>query len=179
MGLQRRVRQSLGTGPLAADAPHTRRVLLRSPLIMNPAPGGIFDTLMTLMYFGLSRPPAGGRQYVSWVHDQDFVRILNFLIEREDIKGVVNVSSPNPLPYRDFTAALRRAYGMPSELPATRWMLEIATFLLRTETELILKSRWSNPGPLLEAGFTFDYPEWEAGIARIDHGLLLLTSIEN
>jgi uncharacterized protein (TIGR01777 family) len=147
---------------LAADTPQTRRVLLRSALIMNPAPGGIFDTLMTLVRFGLSGPPAGGRQYVSWVHDHDFVRILDFLIEREDIEGVVNVSSPNPLPYRDFTAALRRAYGMPIGLPATRWMLEIAAFLLRTETELILKSRRSIPGRLLGAGFSFDYPEWEA-----------------
>lgn len=120
-----------------------------------------FDTLMALVRFGLSGPPAGGRQYLSWVHDRDVIRILEFLIEREDIARVVNVSSPSPLPYRDFTAALRRAYGMPIGLPATRWMLEIAAFLMGTETELILKSRRVTPGRLLQAGFEFEYPEWE------------------
>lgn len=152
---------------LAADTPHTRRVLLRSALIMDPAPGGIFDTLMTLVRYGLSGPPAGGRQYVSWVHDRDFVRILEFLVESEDIEGVVNVSAPNPLPYREFTAALRRVYGIPIGLPATRWMLEVAAFFLRTETELILKSRRVMPGRLLEAGFEYNYPEWPAAAENL------------
>lgn len=102
-----------------------------------------------------------GRQYVSWIHETDFIRAVRFLIERHDLDGSINLASPNPLPNREFMAALRQAWGIPFGLPAAEWMLEIGAIFLRTETELILKSRRVIPGRLLQAGFTFTYPHWD------------------
>ncbi|MGH9661900.1 MAG: epimerase, partial [Bryobacteraceae bacterium] len=137
----------------------TRKVKLRSAMIMNPDAGSIFDTLLTLVRRGLGGTAGDGRQYISWIHGQDFVRAVDFLIER-DLDGAVNVASPNPLPNRDFMAALRRAWGASIGLPSTKWMLELGAFFMRTESELILKSRRVAPGRLLQAGFTFKYPHW-------------------
>jgi len=129
---------------------------------MSPDRGGIFDVMLSLVRRGLGGPAAGGRQFVSWIHDSDFVRALNFLIEREDLTGPVNLASPNPLPYRDFMRAFREAWGIRIGLPATKWMLEIGAFFMRTDTELVLKSRRVVPGRLLASGFAFDFPEWPA-----------------
>lgn len=80
---------------------------------------------------------------------------MRWLIEHDDLSGPVNVASPNPLPQAEFMRVLREAWGMPVGLPATRWMLEIGTFFMRTESELILKSRRVVPGRLLESGYEF------------------------
>jgi uncharacterized protein (TIGR01777 family) len=141
--------------------PATRLVLMRSAMIMSPDHGGIFWTLLRLVRFGLGGPVAGGGQYVSWVHEKDFVRSVYWLTEHAELAGPVNIASPNPLPYRDFMRELRRAAGVPIGLPATRWMLEIGTWALRTESELVLKSRRVVPGRLVESGFRFEYPEWK------------------
>ena len=143
----------------AAHTPHTRKVKLRSAMIMSPDPGGIFDTLLRLVRLGLGGKAGSGRQYVSWIHEADFVRALEWLIAH-DIDGPVNLSSPQPLPYAEFMRILRNAWGVPVGLPATKWMLDVGTFLLRTETELVLKSRRVVPGRLEESGFSFQYPKW-------------------
>lgn len=140
--------------------PHTRKVLMRSAMIMGPDRGGIFDVLLRLVRFGLGGRVGVGRQYVSWVHDQDFVQAIFWLIEHDAVEGVVNMASPNPVPYSEFMRTLRAAWGIPFGLPATKWMVEIGTFLLRTESELVLKSRRVVPGRLLQAGFTFYFPTW-------------------
>jgi len=134
--------------------------VLRSAMVMSPDPGGIFATLLRLVRFGLGGPVAGGHQYVSWIHDRDFIRALCWLIDHEEVSGVVNVSSPNPLPYRDFMRALRRAARVPVGLPATRWMVGLGTWAMRTESELVLKSRRVVPARLLNSGFRFEFPEW-------------------
>lgn len=144
----------------AANTPGTRKVALRSAMVMSPDPGGAFDTLLALARRGLGGPIAGGRQYVSWIHDRDFVRAVRFLLERDDLDRPINLAAPNPLPQREFMAALRAALGARPGLPATRWMVELGAIVLRTETELILKSRRVVPGRLLDAGFAFDFPEW-------------------
>lgn len=144
----------------AANAPETRKVALRSAMVMTPQRGGVFDMLFRLSRVGLGGPIAGGRQFVSWIHGHDFVRAIEFLVEREDFDGPVNLASPYPLPQRDFMAVLRRACGVRVGLPATQWMAEVGAFLLRTETELVLKSRRVVPGRLLDAGFSFDFPSW-------------------
>jgi NAD dependent epimerase/dehydratase family enzyme len=100
-----------------------------------------------------------GWQYVSWIHERDFVRAVRWLIDHE-LAGPVNLASPHPVPYSEFIRTLREAWGVRFGLPATRWMLEAGTFLLRTESELVLKSRRVVPGRLLESGFRFDFPEW-------------------
>ena len=143
-----------------AEAPATRKVKLRSAMTMSPDKGGIFDVLLTLARRGLGGSAGGGRQYVSWIHHEDFSRAIDFLIARTDIDGAVNLASPNPLPYNAFMRALREAAGVRIGLPAAKWMLEIGAIFMRTETELVLKSRRVVPARLLEAGFTFRYPDW-------------------
>ena len=116
--------------------------------------------LLGLTRVGLGGPIAGGRQFMSWIHDRDFVRAVGFLLEREDIRGPVNLAAPHPLPQREFMAALRSAAGRRLGLPATRWMVAIGALFLRTETELVLKSRRVVPQRLLDAGFSFEQPRW-------------------
>ena len=145
-----------------ASTPLTRKVLLRSAMVTSPDQGGVFDVLLGLTRRGLGGAIAGGRQYVSWVHDRDFVRAIEFLIDREQFEGPVNVAAPQPLPQREFMAAICQAWGASVALPATAWMVGIGAFFMRTETELILKSRRVIPGRLLDAGFRFEFPEWPA-----------------
>jgi uncharacterized protein (TIGR01777 family) len=145
-----------------ASTPRTRKVALRAAMVMSPDRGGIFDVLLGLTRWGLGGAIAGGQQYVSWIHDRDFVRAVEFLIEREDLEGPVNLAAPGPLPQREFMAALRAAWGRRVGLPATGWMAEIGAFFLRTDTELLLKSRRVIPGRLLETGFAFEHPDWPA-----------------
>lgn len=118
--------------------------------------------LLRLTRCGLGGPIAGGRQFVSWIHSSDFLRAVEFLLERDDIDGPINLAAPGPLPQRDFMAALRATVGIPVGLPATRWMAEVGAFFLRIETELVLKSRRVVPGRLLDAGFRFEFTEWAA-----------------
>ncbi|HEY6203436.1 MAG TPA: TIGR01777 family oxidoreductase [Candidatus Limnocylindria bacterium] len=143
-----------------ADASSTRKVALRSAIIMSPDDGGPFATLMELVGRGLGGRAGDGRQYVSWIHDSDFVRAVSWLIAHDALAGVVNVSSPNPIPQEDFMRALRNAAGARVGLPALSWMLEIGAVVMRTETELILKSRRVVPARLLESGFVFTHPNW-------------------
>src|SRR6185312_820815 len=143
-----------------AATPRTRKVALRSAMVMSPDRGGVFDVLSRLARLGLGGPVAGGRQYVSWIHDRDFVRAVEFLIGRDTVTGAVNLAAPGPLPQRDFMRDLRAAWRMPVGLPATAWMAEIGAFALRSDTELLLKSRRVVPGRLVDAGFTFEYPRW-------------------
>ncbi len=146
----------------AAFTPRTRKIALRSAMTMSPDAGGVFAALLHLAQSGLGGRAGPGTQFVSWVHDADFIRAVEFLIARQQLSGCVNVCSPNPLPNRDFMGDLRRACGARFGLPAAKWMLEIGAFFLRTETELILKSRRVVPGRLLEAGFEFRFPLWPA-----------------
>ncbi|WP_030985422.1 TIGR01777 family oxidoreductase [Streptomyces sp. NRRL S-1813] len=143
-----------------ARTPDTRKVALRSAMVMSPDRGGVFDVLLRLARLGLGGPVAGGAQYVSWIHDRDFVRAVEFLTDRGDLTGPVNLAAPAPLPQRGFMRALRAAWGVPVGLPATKWMAELGAFALRSDTELLLKSRRVVPGRLLEAGFTFAYDAW-------------------
>ncbi|MGP4022635.1 TIGR01777 family oxidoreductase [Actinomadura sp. 3N407] len=145
-----------------AETPSTRKVALRSAMVMSPDRGGVFDVLLRLARLGLGGPVAGGAQYVSWIHDRDFVRAIEFLVDRDDIAGAVNLAAPNPLPQRRFMRALRAAWGVPVGLPATAWMAELGALAMRSDTELLLKSRRVVPGRLLEAGFAFDHPQWPA-----------------
>ncbi|MGW4443986.1 TIGR01777 family oxidoreductase [Streptomyces sp. NPDC004682] len=150
-----------------APTPATRKVALRAAMVMSPDRGGVFDVLSRLVRLGLGGPVAGGAQYVSWIHEEDFVRAVEFLIAHDDLDGPVNLSSPGPLPHRDFMRALRTAWGVPLGLPATRWMAELGAFALRSDTELLLKSRRVVPGRLGAAGFTFAFPEWEKAAASL------------
>jgi uncharacterized protein (TIGR01777 family) len=139
----------------------TRKVVLRSAMTFAPDPGGVFDALAGLVRRGLGGSAGDGRQFVSWIHYEDFIAAISWLIDQEDIEGAVNIASPNPLPNGDFMRILRESYGASFGLPANKWMLEVGALFLRTETELILKSRRVVPGRLLKSGFQFRFPEWK------------------
>jgi uncharacterized protein (TIGR01777 family) len=143
-----------------ARTPHTRKLALRTAMVMSPDRGSVLDVLLGLVRRGLGGPIAGGHQFMSWIHERDFARAVSFLIAREDLDGAVNLAAPSPLPQRAFMAALREAQGTRFGLPAAKWMVGIGAFFLRTDPELVLKSRRVTPGRLLEAGFAFDFPEW-------------------
>ena len=149
------------------ETPRTRKIALRSAIVMSPDRGGAFDILMRLVRRGLGGAQGSGEQFVSWIHEADFVRAVDFLIEDEDVSGVVNLASPNPLPNRDFMRALRVAYGTPAGLPAPSWLIEIAAFFMRTESELVLKSRRVIPARLRQAGFEFLYPDWPNAVEEL------------
>lgn len=144
----------------AGPLPRTRTVLMRSAITMSPDSGGAFDTLLGLVRHGLGGTSGDGRQYVSWIHEVDFIRAVYWLIAHETLSGPVNLASPNPLSNAEFMRALRKAWGTRLGLPAAEWMLEIGAVFLRTETELILKSRRVTPGLLAQGGFEFQFPLW-------------------
>jgi uncharacterized protein (TIGR01777 family) len=143
----------------AAATPRTRRVILRSAMVMSPDRGGVFGVLTRLARLGVGAQ-GDGRQYVSWVHEDDFAAAVSFLLERADLAGVFNICSPHPLPNREFMGGLGCALGVRFAVPVPRWALATGAFFLRTETELVLKSRRVVPTRLLQHGFVFRYPMW-------------------
>lgn len=143
-----------------AKTPRTRKVKLRSAVVMTPEAGTPFAILLGLVRLGLGGKAGDGRQFVSWVHHEDFVRAIAFLIDQRFISGVVNIAAPNPLPNAEFMKAIRDAWGIPFGIGAGGYLLEVAAFLRRTETELLLKNRRSVSGVLTKNGFRFQHPNW-------------------
>jgi uncharacterized protein (TIGR01777 family) len=123
----------------SAATPATRKVALRSAMTFSTDRGGVFDVFLGLVRHGLGGTTLPGTQFVSWIHEVDFIGAVEFLIGRDGIDGAVNLAAPNPLPNREFLRVLREAWGIRWGLPTARWMLEVGTFLLRTESELVLK----------------------------------------
>jgi uncharacterized protein (TIGR01777 family) len=149
------------------ETPRTRKIAMRSAVTFSADQGGIFDVLSTLVRRGLGGTNGSGRQMVSWVHGEDFCRAVDLLIADEGFAGAVNIASPNPVVNAEFMRVLRRAWGVPVGLPAPAWLIEIGSFLLRTESELVLKSRNVVPGRLEAAGFQFLHPDWPEAAADL------------
>lgn len=177
----------------AGDLPATRRVALRLAIVVGDGPAT--RMLLTLARTGLGGPqhdgwvpphrryrgigddPTGdrppwyrtrGRQRFSWVHIDDVLEVVRFVLHRGDITGAVNVSAPEAADNRSLMRALRSVVGMPVGIPSLRWMLELAMWALRTEPELILKSRWVVPERLLGAGFRFTHTDLRAALASVE-----------
>ena len=163
---QGRVR--LGERVLFDSYARTRKVAMRSAITLSPDRGSIFSVLLNLVRWGLGGTIGTGQQFVSWIHEADFLGAVDWLISHEDFTGPVNIASPNPIPNRDFMRAFREAWGASIGLPAPRSILEFGCFLMRTESELVLKSRRVIPGRLLDSGFTFMFPDWPSA----DHDLV-------
>jgi NAD dependent epimerase/dehydratase family enzyme len=157
------------------STPRTRKIAMRSAMTFSPDRGGVLDVFLRLVRSALGGMQGPGTQYVSWIHEADFVRAIDVLIAQEDFSGIVNLASPNPLPNRDFMRALRDAWGIRIGLPIPRWTLEIGAFALQTESELVLKSRRVVPGRLLACGFQFQFRSgqplptnwWPGGVAAL------------
>jgi NAD dependent epimerase/dehydratase family enzyme len=129
-------------------------------MTFSPDRGGVFDVFLGLVRRGLGGRQGSGIQYVSWIHEADFVRAMDLLLAREDFSRIINLASPNPLPNCDFMRSLHDAWCFRFGLPIPAWMMEIGAAVLRTESEMVLKSRRVVPGRLLAAGFQFLFPEW-------------------
>lgn len=149
-----------------ADTPRTRKIALRMAMVLG-AGGGVFPVLRRLVRCGLGGKMAEGSQFVSWIHEADLCRSIQWLVARDDLCGAVNLAAPNPIPNREMMRVLRKICGRSFGLPATAWMLEVGAVLLRTETELIIKSRRVVPGRLLKSGFAFTFPTLEPALADI------------
>lgn len=151
-----------------APTPRTRKVAMRSAMTMTIDKGSVFDVFQGLAKKGLGGRIGSGKQYVSWIHEKDFCRAVKFLIQRDDLSGAVNLASPNPLPQADFSLQLRNAVGAKVGLPLSTWLLEIGCALLKTESELVLKSRRVIPTRLIESGFKFEFPTWSEACKEIN-----------
>lgn len=170
-----------------ADTPATRKVALRTAMVLGIDRASVYRILRRLARLGLGGAMAGGKQYVSWIHETDFCRAVDFLLDAHDIAGAVNVASgavnvasgavnvtaPQPLTNGEMMRLMREACGVSIGLPATRWMLEIGAALLGTETELIIKSRYVVPERLLTAGFEFSFPDFTGALRDLEGRLAL------
>ncbi len=136
--------------------PQTRKIILRTGIVLGKE-GGPLTPLTMLARMGVGGKQGDGQQYFSWLHATDFCRIIEFLIDHPETQGVYNVTAPLPVPNAQVMRELRRALRMPFGLPLPKWLLEIGAILIRTETELILKSRCVIPRRLEEAGYGFQY----------------------
>ncbi len=150
-----------------AETPKTRKVALRTSMVLGLGRNSVFPVLRRLTKLGLGGRQGSGNQFVSWIHVEDFCRAIEWIIAHDDLAGPVNQCAPNPLPNREMMKIFRDLCGMPIGLPATEWMLEIGAFFLRTETELLFKSRRVVPGRLLASGFKFKFEHFKSAIENL------------
>ncbi len=150
-----------------ANTPRTRKVALRSAMVLGHGKNSVLPNLLRMGRLGLGGRMAGGRQFVSWIHQEDFCRAVEWLIEHENLSGPVNLAAPNPVTNEEFMGAIRKFCHAPFGLPAPSWLLEIGALFLRTETELVIKSRRVVPGKLLASGFTFRHPELPPALKQL------------
>lgn len=153
----------------AAETPGTRKIPLRIAIVLGRG-GGALQPFANLARLGLGGPMGDGDQKFSWIHVEDLYRSMRFLHARMDITGPVNVASPDVVPNRDMMRLVRRAYGARIGLPTPAWLLRAGAVLIRTETELVLKSRWVQPQKLLDAGFVYSQPELGRALLQIAKG---------
>jgi hypothetical protein len=141
------------------DLNKVRKIAIRSAVVMADEPETVWTVLQRLARLGLGGQMGSGKQRVSWISDFDFARAVEWLAENETATGTYNVSAPNPVTNTNLMRCVRDSVGMRIGLLSTVWMLEIGTFFMRTETELVLKSRWVIPTRLLAEGFQFEDPD--------------------
>ncbi len=144
----------------AAQTPRTRKIALRSAVVLSPTPGSAFGVLSNLVRLSLGGRQGNGRQFVSWIHEADYARAVEFLLAHEELAGPFNLAAPSPLPNREFMAALRYAWDVPNGFPAPALAIRLGAIFLRTEPELVLQSCRAVPSRLLDGGFQFNFPEW-------------------
>jgi uncharacterized protein len=137
--------------------PSTRKILLRTTIVLGKK-GGAFIPMKRLAQFGLGGKMGNGTQQISWIHEMDFCRAIDFLIGAHKCSGIYNLGAPSPIRNKQFQDELRQQLGIPFGLQNPRWLLELGARFIRTETELILKSRFVLPERLLDAGFSFRFP---------------------
>ena len=148
------------------DTPDTRKVYLRIGLVFGKG-GGVLKPFIIVTKLGLGGAFGNGSQYISWIHEEDFCRSIDWVIENDSVKGMIICTGPNPVTNREFMRSLRKACGMPFGIPNPAWMLKIGTKIIGTEAELILMGRRVIPKYLLDHGFKFKYPDLGAALKEI------------
>ncbi len=161
----------LSLSPSNGEREATRRIALRTSMVLGLGRNSVFPVLRRLTRFGLGGRQGSGKQFVSWIHVEDFCRAVEWIIAHEEISDAVNLCAPNPLPNAEMMSTFRKVFKIPFGLPATEWMLEIGAFFLRTETELIFKSRHVVPGRLLASGFEFRFPTFGKALMDLEQHL--------
>ncbi len=151
----------------AAPSDSVRKIALRSAIVIGKEPGGAMEYLINLSKLWLGGTQGSGQQFISWVHLEDFGRIVEFLIEQEHISGVINCAAPNPVTNQTFMKELRNAVGRSWGLPIPKFLLEVGAIFLRTQTELVLKSRKVVSKRLEEEGFQFKYATIQTAFKEI------------
>lgn len=147
----------------------TRKVALRTGMVLANEPETVYDVLTGLTNRALAGTMGNGNQRVSWIHMEDFLRAVEFVMRDPFMDGMVNITAPEAPLNRDWMRFFRETVGMPIGIPATNWMLEIGAALMNTETELVLKSRWAYPQRLKEAGFRWRYGKAADAIDDLEH----------
>jgi uncharacterized protein len=149
----------------AAKVPgFTRKVAMRIGMVLANEPDTVFDVLRGIVRRGLGGAMGRGDQRISWIHVEDFLAAVDFLIAGTQIDGVVNVTAPEFPTNRQWMQTFREAAGMPIGIAAPKCLLELGAWLMRTETELVLKSRWAEPRRLREEGFRWRWGHVAAAI---------------
>ena len=146
--------------------PKTRKIAMRISMVIGKG-GGVLPVMMKLVKAGLGGKMGNGKQFISWIHEEDFLNAIEHLIQDEKASGAYNFAAPNPIPNKEFMALMRKQLNVKIGLPAMKWMLEIGAFFINTETELILKSRRVVPTKLLNEGFVFKYPTVEETLKNL------------
>jgi uncharacterized protein (TIGR01777 family) len=150
----------------AAVTPGTRKIPMRIAIVLGRG-GGALRPFANLARLGLGGRMGPGSQKFSWIHVEDLYRCVRFLHARTDITGPVNVASPDVVTNRELMRMVRRAFGARFGIPTPAWLLRLGAVLIRTETELVLKSRWVQPEKLLDAGFVYSQPELGRALQQI------------
>ena len=152
-----------------SEVPDTvKKVALRTAIVLGNEPGSVFDYLRRISWLGLGGRMGSGRQKMSWLHVDDFCRAVEWMIGRDELQDFYNLSAPNPTDNAGCMAGFRKIAGRNFGLPATKWMLEIGTWLMRSETELVLKSRWVLPKRLQSDGFEFQWSDFEKALEHLE-----------
>lgn len=146
--------------------PHTRQVALRMAIVLGKD-GGVMNPFTNLVRFGLGGIQGSGNQMFSWIHIEDLFNIILFFQSHEELQGVFNCSAPNPVDNKTLMKTFRQVMKVKIGLPSPAWLLKIGALIIKTEPELILKSRWVVPEKILESGYTFKYPTLEAALKNI------------
>jgi uncharacterized protein (TIGR01777 family) len=148
----------------------TRQVALRMAIVLGKN-GGVINPFLNLVRFGFGGRQGNGRQIFSWIHIADVFNIMLFVLEHKDLNGVYNCSAPNPVTNKLLMSSFREKTNTKFGLRSPAWLLRIGAVMIKTETELILKSRWVIPEKLLKAGYTFKYPFLDGALENIlQHG---------
>jgi len=149
-----------------SETPKTRKVALRIAIVIGKS-GGALQPLINLVKMRVGGAQGNGRQFFSWIHEEDFVRAVKYLMNNSEASGVYNLAAPNPVRNRRFMKTLRRVMKVSFGFSLPKLLLEIGAIFIRTETELILKSRRVVPARLMKDGFEFRYHLLEQALESI------------